>query len=133
LRGVWPDGKWSTEYVRPAKIGRDVAKALIAERHDGDARATLAMELRSLVSVVGFFADGAVVVNIGSGRWYVLIERGEVIAVKSGAEDAVPPIGTLMAAEFLHKIERMPSGGKIDQAKIDRRLSSAASHRTSTK
>jgi hypothetical protein len=115
-----------------AKIGRDVAKALIADRQDPDARATLAMELRSIISVIGFFADGSAIVNIGSGRWHVLIERGEAQAIRAGVEDTQHPAGTRMA-KFIADIARMPSGGKVDQRKIERRLSSAASHRTSTK
>lgn len=101
-----------------AKIGRDVAKALIMDaiEHGSDARAILAMELRSLVSVIGFFGDGSVIVNIGSGRWHVLIEHGEAQAIQAGAEDTVHPAGTRMA-EFIAKIERMPLVAKSIRGK----------------
>lgn len=141
-----------TATLSPAKIGRDVARALIMDaiEHDSDARATLAMELRSVVRVIGFFSDGSVIVRGASH--HILIERGEVVgrptelarshgpvatgrylvqAIRADVEDIVHPAGTAMS-EFLHKIGRMAvlGGNKIDQAKIDRRLSSAKSHRT---
>jgi hypothetical protein len=81
-----------TATLSPARIGRDVTKALIADAidHDSDARATLAMEIRSVVSVLGFFADGSVVVAVGD-RWHVLIVKGEVEAVRAADENIQPP------------------------------------------
>jgi DNA invertase Pin-like site-specific DNA recombinase len=117
--------------LNPARIGRDIAVALIAEAidHGSDARATLAMELRSIIRVIAFFSNGSVIVR--GAAHHILIERGEVMAIRADCEDIVHPAGSF-GSKFVAKIERMAvlGGGKIDQAKIDRRLASAKSHRT---